>query len=188
MSGSSPIAPKAPPRMVRLRTAIIAAVVMLFVGVGIGLTPTTKSTASPNDVTAGSGAPSLSALTPTASPSAEDASVTPSLAPTPSPIAEQPTVALPKPIVVKGSGSEKTRPFNMPDGDFTVVIAGSGDGNVAVYLIPRGGSTFDGELLFNEISHGKYRYDTVVYGVTSGSYYLDATVDGSWTVTFTPLP
>jgi hypothetical protein len=181
MSAPSPVAPGRPPRMIRLRTAIIAGVVMLFVGVGIGFAPKTPANTSPNDLAAGSITQSLSTLTPTAS--AEDAS----LAPTPSATAE-PTVALPKPVVVKGSGRQKTRPFNMPDGDFTVVIAGSGDGNVAVYLIPRGGSTFEGELLFNEISHGKYRYETVVYGVTGGSYYLDATIDGPWVVTFTPLP
>jgi hypothetical protein len=76
----------------------------------------------------------------------------------------------------------------MPSGDFTVVMTGSGDGNVIVSLVPRGGEAFEGESVFNEISNGKYKYETVVYGVASGSYYLDALVDGAWVVTFTPLP
>jgi hypothetical protein len=91
------------------------------------------------------------------------------------------------PVVVKGSGSQKTKPFDLPDGDFTVVITGSGNSNVIVDLVQRGG-TGGGEGLFNEISNGKFKYTTAVYGVTSGSYYLDATVDGAWVVTFTPLP
>jgi hypothetical protein len=63
MSGPSPVAPNAPPRMIRLRTAIIAAVVMLLIGVGIGLAPKTPATASPNLAAV----PSLFTLTPTAS-------------------------------------------------------------------------------------------------------------------------
>jgi hypothetical protein len=119
---------------------------------------------------------SAQASEPSAEPSAE-----PTVATTP-----EPTPVPPKPIVVKGSGSQKTKPFSMPDGDFTVVITGSGHSNVIIDLVARGESS--GENLFNEISNGRYKYSTVVYSVTSGSYYLDATVDGAWVVTFTPLP
>ena len=91
-----------------------------------------------------------------------------------------------RPIVVKGSGSQKTKPFTLHDGDYTVVITGSGHSNVIVDLIPRDGSG-SGDNLFNEISNGKYKYDTVAYGITEGSYYLDVTNEGAWTATFTPL-
>lgn len=102
----------------------------------------------------------------------------PTVAPTPVP---------PKAVVVKGTGTRKTKPFTLTAGDFTVVIAGSGRGNVIAELNPRDGSVLDSELLFNEISSGRYRYDTVIYGVAGGSYYLDMTVTGAWVVTFRPL-
>jgi len=93
----------------------------------------------------------------------------------------------PKPIVVRGQGRQRyTKPFSLPGGDFTVVIMGSGNGNVLVRLVPHG--QFSLESIFNEISRGGYRYETVVYGIDAGSYYLDAIVDGSWVVTFMPLP
>jgi hypothetical protein len=187
MAGPPSAAPNAgqgaPPRMVRRRTAVIASVVSLLVGVGIGAagqSPAATSNPTPSAFAAASQVPVESAGT--SEPSAE---------PTPEPtpvVTPQPTVATAKAVIVRGSGSQKTKPFTLPDGDFTVVITGSGDGNVIVRLIPRGGTSLDAETLFNEISNGKYTYDTVVYGVTAGSYYLDATVDGRWVVTFTPLP
>ena len=54
-------------------------------------------------------------------------------------------------------------------------------------LKPRSGDALSGESLFNEISNGRYTYETVVYGLAAGSYYIDMTNDGDWTVTFTPL-
>jgi hypothetical protein len=171
------------PRMVRRRTAIIAAVVSLLIGVGIGAAGKSSESASPSGIASASQSPRViqgAAGEPSAEPTSGQ-----SAEPTPKPKPE-PTAVPVKPIVVRGSGGQKTKPFIMPDGDFTVVITGSGDGNVIVELIPRGETS--GEGLFNEISHGKYRYETVVYGITSGPYYLDALVDGQWVVTFTPLP
>jgi hypothetical protein len=75
----------------------------------------------------------------------------------------------------------------MPAGDFTVTITGLGDGNVIADLVPRGGDSGQGQNLYNEIAHGKYTFETVVYSLDAGSYYLDITNDGAWTVTFTPL-
>jgi hypothetical protein len=75
----------------------------------------------------------------------------------------------------------------MPGGDFTVTITGNGDGNVIASLVLRGGDVFDGQSLFNEISHGKYKYETVVYGLDPESYYIDMTNTNAWVVTFTPL-
>jgi hypothetical protein len=49
------------------------------------------------------------------------------------------------------------------------------------------GDASGGENLFNEISHGKYKYETVVYGLVEGSYYLDVVNDNAWVVTFIPL-
>jgi hypothetical protein len=172
------------PRMVRRRTAIIAAVVSLLIGVGIGAAGKTPEGAGPSGIASAS--QSVGA-TQSASPGNPTAEPTPgeTLEPTPAPTPE-PTAVPVKPVVVKGSGSQNTKPFSLPDGDFTVVITGSGDGNVIVELVPRGETS--GEGLFNEISHGKYRYETVVYGITAGPYYLDALVDGQWVVTFTPLP
>jgi hypothetical protein len=186
MAGPSPAAQNAeaggrPPRMVRLRTAIIAGVVGLLIGIGIGGAARGPEAPPTTGVAAGSQAPAITPamsieLTPgpTAEPTAQ-----PTPIPTPIPV---------EPVVVNGSGRQNTKPFDMPGGDFTVVIAGSGEGNVIVDLIPRGGSAFDGDNLYNEISHGKYQYETVVYGLSSGSYYLAASVDGPWVVTFTPLP
>jgi septal ring-binding cell division protein DamX len=181
---ADPSSARQTPRMVRARTAIIAAVVSLLIGVGIGAAGKSPEIASPSGIAAASQAPritqGLSARDPTAEPTPG-----PTAEPTPAPTAE-PTVVPVKPVVVRGSGSQKTKPFSMPEGDFTVVITGSGHSNVIIELIARGESS--GELLFNEISNGKFKYSTVVYGVTAGSYYLDASVDGAWIVTFTPLP
>jgi hypothetical protein len=88
-------------------------------------------------------------------------------------------------VVIKGSGSQKTKPFDLPDGDFTVTITGSGHSNVIVDLYARGGS--GSENLFNEIATGRYKYETQLYGLSAGSYYLDVVNEGSWVVTFTPL-
>jgi septal ring-binding cell division protein DamX len=117
---------------------------------------------------------------PTATRTPETAAPTPE--PTPEPA---------RPIVVKGKGGQNTKPFNMPSGDFTVTITGNGDGNVIVDLNARASAT-GSENLFNEIAHGKYKYETVVYGLVvyglvEASYYLDVTNDNAWVVTFTPL-
>ena len=92
-----------------------------------------------------------------------------------------------KPVVVKGKGDQKTKPFTMPGGDFTVVMSGAGGGNVTAELDERG-SDYN-ELLINEISYKEFRYETALYDLSPGSYYLDAGVDGecAWTLTFTPL-
>jgi hypothetical protein len=111
------------------------------------------------------------------------ATVEPTVSPTPEAIP-----APPKPAVVKGSGTKNTKPFDLAAGDFTVTITGSGHSNVIADVIPRGGTRFDGgQSLFNEISDGKYKYETVVYGLEAGSYYLDMTNANAWVVTFSPL-
>jgi septal ring-binding cell division protein DamX len=176
-----------PPRTVRLRTAVIVGVVSLLVGIGIGAAPkqaASSATATGSDVASASPTPGTTTSPQPSEPSSEP-TAEPTAASTSEPTAE-PTPAPLRPVVVKGSGSQKTKPFSMPDGDFTVVITGSGHSNVIIELIARGESS--GELLFNEISNGKFKYSTVVYGVAAGSYYLDASVDGAWVVTFTPLP
>jgi hypothetical protein len=99
-----------------------------------------------------------------------------------------PTPAPAKPVVVKGTGSQKTKPFNLAAGDFTVTISGRGNGNVIVDLNLRSAPAYDGETLFNEIAYAKYKYSTVAYGLAGGSYYLDLAIDNAWVVTFTPLP
>lgn len=98
-----------------------------------------------------------------------------------------PTPVPPKPVIVKGSGSRNTKPFTLA-GDYTVVITGKGDkSNVSIALRDAQSQEYV-DLLVNEISRGgKYRYETVQYGL-DGTYYLDALMpDGAWTVTFTPL-
>jgi hypothetical protein len=180
MGGPIPAPPNAgphetPPRMMRYRTAIILAVVSLLVGIWIGASGSNT------------GNPATQTPTVTQSPPAAVSTVALTAEPTAQATAQPTPVAL-KPIVIRGRGSQNTKPFSLSSGDFTVVITGSGNGNVIVRLIPRGGTIFEGEGLFNEISNGKYRFETVVYGIEPGTYYLDATIDGSWVVTFTPLP
>lgn len=103
------------------------------------------------------------------------------------------TPAPPTAVVVKGSGSKNTKPFNLPSGDYTVTIKGKSKdrygGNVIVHLVARADES-DTEYLVNEIKSGKgnYKYSTNVYGVAGGSYYLDVSMPGgAWSVTFTPL-
>ena len=171
MTNSGWIAPEAPqtpaakpPRTIRARNAAVIAVASL------GAAPATQPAIIASDATA------ASTETPTIEPT-----IAPTAAPTPSPTPEPA-----RPIVVKGKGSQNTKPFDLPSGDFTVTIAGTGDGNVIVYLKGRGDAS-GGENLFNEIAHGKYKYETVVYGLVEGSYYLDVVNDNAWVVTFTPL-
>jgi hypothetical protein len=171
------------PRTVRMRSAILGAVASFVIGVGLGAAGGTP-TPTPGSAAATQTPPTDSSIIapasePTVAP-AVDATAEPTEQPTPTP----PAI---KPVVVKGSGSQNTKPFDMPGGDFTVVITGNGDSNVIASLVPRGADPFEGERLFNEISNGKYKYETVVYGVEAGSYYIDMTNDNAWTLTFTPL-
>jgi hypothetical protein len=172
------------PRTMRMRTAIIGSVVSFVVGVGLGA----GGTSTPAQGIASATQPpaiASSVVEPSIGPT-DAAAVEPTPDPTELPTPE-PTAALAKPVVVKGSGSRNTKPFNMPEGDFTVVITGNSNSNVIASLVPRGAGPFEGESLFNEISHGKYKYETVIYGVEAGSYYLNMLNDNAWVVTFTPL-
>ena len=175
--------PAKQPRSMRTRNAVIAAIVSFAVGVGIGAAggSSTSGTATVSQTPSTPGIAASPASEPTAAVTLEPTlEVTPELTPEPTPPPAEP-------VVVKGSGSQKTKPFEMPGGDFTVTITGNGDGNVIASLIPRGAETFEGEGLFNEISNGKYKYETAIYGVEPGSYYLDVSNDNAWVVTFTPL-
>ena len=153
------------------------ALASFVIGVGIGTSGETASpapsTATPNAVASATAAAAAATDSPTTEPTAET---------TPAPIVEVPLA-----VTVKGSGTQNTKPFEMGAGDFTVTITGSGDSNVSAVLIPRGAERFEGDYLFNEISDGKYKYETVVYGLKAGSYYLDVTNDNAGVVTFTPL-
>jgi hypothetical protein len=196
MSGPSPASPPGSPdakapRTMRMRNAGILAVASLVVGVGIGAAgakPVAGDGAAATE--AATDAPSVAAtLVAEATPTAEltpEPTAGPTLVPTASPTPE-PTPEPARPVVVKGKGSQKTKPFDMPGGDFTVTITGNGDGNVIASLNLRGGDVFAGEGLFNEIAHGKYKYETVVYGLDPETYYIDMTNTNAWVVTFTPL-
>ena len=102
-----------------------------------------------------------------------------------------PPVAEPRPVTIKGTGgAKKTKPFSMVSGDYTVVIKGKSTGtydNVQIEMLDPAGD-YD-ELLVNEIKDGRgsYRYDTNLYGVPGGKFYLDVAMPpGTWSVTFTP--
>jgi hypothetical protein len=97
----------------------------------------------------------------------------------------RPTARPAEPIVFKGKGRLNTKPFSVAAGDYTVTITGTGDGNVMAELTLRDKSDY--VSLFNEISYGKYRYETIIYAVAGGSYYLDMDADGPWTITLTPF-
>jgi hypothetical protein len=169
----------------RLRTAAILAVVALLFGIVIGATGSKPTSSEP----AASGI-ALASASPTTAPTAAPTAV-PTAATIREPPAEPPaapTVPPAEPIVMTGTGSQNTPPFDLPGGDYTVSAAGSADSNVIIDLVPRGGGVFDSEGLLNEIADGSFAYSTVAYSVDPGSYYLDVTCHGSWTVTFTPLP
>jgi hypothetical protein len=97
----------------------------------------------------------------------------------------EPTPVHEKPITFKGKGRTNTKPFNVAGGDYTAVISGVGDGNVIAHLTLRDKSDY--EPLFNEIVHGKYRYELIVYAVEPGSYFFEMEVDGTWTISLTPF-
>src|SRR5262249_34004574 len=89
-------------------------------------------------------------------------------------------------VAVKGRGNIKTKPFNLPAGDYTVDMDGSANGNVIADLYLRGGDGLpDG--LFNEIKHGKDHLETQDYRLDAGAASPDVINDGSWPATFTPL-
>jgi hypothetical protein len=94
-------------------------------------------------------------------------------------------------VTVEGKGSRKTKLFTIGAGDYDVRVDGRSTteygGNVIVDLEARDASY--SETLWNEITEGKgrYAYDTALYGLEGGEYYLDTTMpSGSWVVTFTP--
>ena len=175
-----PSTPTKPPRTMRTRNAIILAIVSLLIGVAIGAAGD-RSTGPTEPPASVAEATQPAAITPAPTPAA---TASPTVEPTPT--ATRIFVLL-NPLIVKGSGTQNTKPFDLPAGDYTVSITGSGKGNVIAELKPRSGDALSGESLFNEISNGRYTYETVVYGLAAGSYYIDMTNDGAWTVTFTPL-
>jgi hypothetical protein len=108
---------------------------------------------------------------------------------TPAPTAAPAAAA--RPVTIKGTSSRKTKPFTLGAGDYTAVVRGRSTGgyggNVIVDLRSVDGS--EDENLTNEIKNGagSYRYETSVYGLAGGRYYLDVTMpSGTWSVTFTP--
>lgn len=121
---------------------------------------------------------------------------TPEITVTPEPTpAATPTPAPAKAIVLKGTGSRKTKPFILTSdsGNYTVTFKGTATGytNASVELYTLDNPSFGGyvDLLFNELrDRGKYTYDTEAYGIVPGRYYINVSMDGSWVVTFTPQP
>lgn len=93
-----------------------------------------------------------------------------------------------KPVRVEGKGEQNTKPFNLAASDYTVLLRGTSPDfdNVILHLVGRDNDYT--EYIWNELTEkGKYRYETILYGVPAGSFYLEADLPGNWIVNFTPL-
>jgi hypothetical protein len=108
--------------------------------------------------------------------------------------AAMPDVPLPTPaadvVKINGQGSKNTKKFDVQGGDYAVVFSGkstsSYGGNAILHLVAADGG--DTEFLFNEIVDGRghWKYDTNVYSVDPGSYYLEIDAPkGTWSVVLT---
>ncbi len=123
-------------------------------------------------------ATSEASVAPTAEVSAE-----PVVTPAPPIVTPAPAA---KPIVLKGSGTRKTKPFGMVS-PATVDLSFTGSGNFISSIVPVGGTALDGVSLSNTI--GKTKYRTYVYGddLDGVRAYADVIAStGSWTITITP--
>lgn len=92
------------------------------------------------------------------------------------------------PVTIKGKGEQNSKPFKLAAADYTILLRGTSPGydNVILHLVGKGSDY--SEYIWNEIADtGKYRYETILYEVPSGAYYLEADLPGNWIVTFTPL-
>jgi hypothetical protein len=91
------------------------------------------------------------------------------------------------PITVTGSGIENSAPFHLNGGDYRVAWTATphSDGGCyhGLHLEPTGGS--GGEWLAAEMidTAAPMNDSTYVYGVSAGSYYINANSGCDWTVT-----
>jgi hypothetical protein len=167
--------------------AIAIGVLVVLSGIGGALggrgepgaadSPTPSSAAAASTATA---TPETHAPTPSGAASSE-----PSIEPTPAATPVATSAPAVKPIVLKGKGSRKTKPFTMV-GPATVDLAFTGSGNFISSIAPVGGGVFDSVSLSNTIGKTKFRtyvYDEDLDGARS---YADVIASsGSWTITIT---
>lgn len=183
------------------RAKIVVSVVVVFLAFAaigaVSRDPAGDKTATASPSAAAATAPSVVTATASVVPSAEatpEPSAEPTSAVTAEPTAEvtpEPTPAVTlapvaKPIVLKGSGTRKTKPFTMVS-PATVDLTFTGSGNFISNITPVGGGVFDGVNLSNTIGRTKLRtfvYGDELDGVRSYADVLAST--GSWTITITP--
>jgi hypothetical protein len=97
----------------------------------------------------------------------------------------------PADIVLSGKGDTVTKTFNLTAGDAIFAMSHDGSGNFAIWFHNSSGKQTD--LLVN--TAGKYSGSTLegvmsstIILATPGTYYLDVSADGNWTVTIQQPP
>lgn len=157
------------------RLAIVVSVLAL-VAAGCSDASTSNATSKPGSIggqpSSTAGAAFLGGATPVAAatPGAE--------------VTTNPTTA-PKPIVLTGTTSKKTKPFTMVS-PAKVELTFSGSGNFIVEIDPVGGDVFSGTSLSNTIGKTTlvtYVYDLELDGVQA---YADVLGSGKWSITISP--
>jgi hypothetical protein len=93
-------------------------------------------------------------------------------------------------VDLSGTGKQNTRPFDLAGGAYTLRWSASGNrgGNVIMHL-KRTDGTGISQLLVNTImptNGAELGGETQVYAVKSGTYYLDLTAPGPWSVQVYP--
>lgn len=146
----------------KVKWGITAAVVLLLIIVGFGMsnTPTTTTTLPKNTIN------------PTEQPAANNTPATPET-PTPAPVEKsyQPV------FTFSGNGAKKSEPFIIAGDRFKIKYNCSGD--LCQAFLYKVGSSIMSELIMNNA--GAINDETIIYG--SGEYYIDSNSIGSYTMT-----
>lgn len=185
-------------RRSKVIVSVVAVFLVLIVIGSVSRDPSKDVTAlaSPSPRTAASPTPTATpskASEPTETPQVDataeptpEATVEATPEATPEPTPAVTPVPAAKPIVVKGSGTRKSKPFPMV-APAQVDLTFNGSGNFISRITPVGGDIFSGEDLSNTIGNTKLR--TYVYGddLDGIRSYADVIAStGSWTITITP--
>ena len=162
-----------------LSSIVYALITLIIISVATnsgnkGTSPPINVPIKPDTVKVQTTQPAPSASTPAPVP----APVTPTTTPTPSSTSTS-TDESPKPITLSGSGQQASSKFILSSGLSVFKMTHSGSGNFAVELLDSNGKTV--ELLANTI--GSFNGSKAVGIQSNGTYLLNITASGKWTVT-----
>ncbi len=140
---------------------VVAALVVLCVGVGIGYLLPHKTKVATDD-TSSQSTGSILPVTTVSTPQSDNTATAPTFSP----------------ITLTGTGQQATKTVTLPTGGYRVTMTHDGQDNFIVHLVDSGGNTI-GSSLANEI--GPQNISQVI-NVAGGDYLFNVEADGNWTI------